>query len=60
MTAHELEQLAWHQQLIEAHQVAILGIKYPDIVADSAVEEAREMIEACARSPMWIDGGVKL
>jgi hypothetical protein len=59
MTPQQLEQLAWHQQLIEAHQVCILGIKYPDIVADSAVEEAREMIEACARSPMLIDGGVK-
>lgn len=52
MTPQQLEQLAWHQQLIEAHHVCVLGIKYPEIVAPSAVQEAREMIEVCARTPM--------
>lgn len=55
MTPQQLEQLAWHQQLVEAHQVVILGIKYPEIVAQSAVDEAREMIDACARSPIRFD-----
>jgi len=60
MTPQQLEQLAWHQQLIEAHHVCVLGIKYPEIVAQSAVDEAREMIDACARSPMNFSPEAKL